>query len=117
MSKAYDLDPAAVKVIEAKAQRRADLRQQFLKLKSNPFIHATGEGGAVFDPAMLRYQALQVSGVDHFKANRKTGFYGLVFFCLPLAGYFYAMYSTKWNQEAKLRRGEVAYKDRNFKFI
>ncbi|XP_056635717.1 uncharacterized protein LOC130444544 [Diorhabda sublineata] len=117
MSSGFDLSPSERQIAEQRALRRNELRQQFLKLKSNPFIQAKGEGGTVFDPAFLKYQALQVSGFEYFKPSGKNAVTGLFFMVIPMAGLFYAMYTSKNAQEARYRRGEVAYKDRDFKFI
>lgn len=47
MSKQYDVSPQQLKLTEEKTQRKLDLRNTFLKLKSDPFIQASGEGGHV----------------------------------------------------------------------
>ncbi|KAG5877275.1 hypothetical protein JTB14_038311 [Gonioctena quinquepunctata] len=117
MSGQYDVDDTTRRLLEEKAKRRLFLREQFLKLKSNPFQHATGEGGTVFDPALQRFQAMKVSGFEYFKPSSKNALYGLVFMVLPMGVFTYLMYQSRANQEAKYRSGEVAYKDRNFKFI
>ncbi|CAH1109544.1 unnamed protein product [Psylliodes chrysocephalus] len=113
----YDLTEQARNLLEQKAKRRAVLRQEYLKLKTNPFQHASGEGGAVFDPAIQRYNAMKVSGFEYFKPTGKSAVYGMGMLVIPMMGYFYLMYKQRTELEAKYRRGEVAYKDRNFKFI
>lgn len=35
------------KILEQKAQRRAELRNEFLKQQSNPYRHAQGSGGTI----------------------------------------------------------------------
>ncbi|CAG9857081.1 unnamed protein product [Phyllotreta striolata] len=112
---APDLSQAHREVLEARAKRAAVLREQFLKEKFNPFKHATGEGGTVFDPALQRFQALHVSNFDHFKPTTRTikGVFGL--FIIPFGLTWYLVYTSKNNKEAMYRRGEVAYKDRKFK--
>ncbi|XP_023019571.1 NADH dehydrogenase [ubiquinone] 1 beta subcomplex subunit 4 [Leptinotarsa decemlineata] len=117
MSQQYDVDDATRKLLEEKAKRRLVLREQFLKMKSDPFQHATGEGGTVFDPAMQRFQAMKVTGFEHFKPSPKNGIYGVLFVVVPMAIMTYAMQTSRDNKEASYRRGEVAYKDRSFKFI
>nr|CAH7727996.1 unnamed protein product [Callosobruchus chinensis] len=116
-SQQYDVDPNFRQVVEEKAKRRAVLREEFLKQRFNPFQHATGEGGTVFDPAIMRYQAMRVSGWDYFKPSGKNAIYGMAFMVLPMFIYGYFVKTDRAEQEAKYRRGEVAYKDRRFKFV
>lgn len=47
MAQQYDVSPAQRQLIEARAQRRAVLREEFMKQSTNPFKHASGEGGTV----------------------------------------------------------------------
>ncbi|KAJ8943301.1 hypothetical protein NQ318_004742 [Aromia moschata] len=117
MSSQFDVNSETRGILEEKAKRRAVLREQFLKAKTDPFQHASGHGGTVFDPAMLRYQALKVSGFEYFKTTPKNVIYGLAFMVMPMTLYGYFLHKTRSEQEAKYRRGEVAYKDRRFKFI
>ncbi|CAH1995697.1 unnamed protein product [Acanthoscelides obtectus] len=116
-SQQFDVDSNTRQIIEEKAKRRAFLREEFIKQKTNPFQHASGGGGTVFDPAMMRYQAMTVSGWDYFKPSGKNALYGLIFIVAPMFTFGYFVQKSKAEQEAKYRRGEVAYKDRRFKFI
>lgn len=43
----YNVDEKTQQVLLEKAKRRLVLREEFLKLKSDPFKFASGEGGAV----------------------------------------------------------------------
>lgn len=70
-----------------------------------------------FDAAMQRYIAMKVSGFEYFKPSGKNVLYGLAFMVIPMVGFGYLVQKTRNDQEARIRRGEVAYKDRNFKFI
>lgn len=47
MAEQFDVSAEKRKVFEEKAQRRAYLRNFFLKQVSDPFRHASGEGGTV----------------------------------------------------------------------
>lgn len=47
MAEQFDVSSTERKILEERAQRRAALRNEFLKLKSDPFKHASGEGGTV----------------------------------------------------------------------
>lgn len=43
----YDVDESTQKLLLEKAKRRAVLREEALKLRFDPFRHASEEGGAV----------------------------------------------------------------------
>lgn len=43
----YNVDENTKNLLLEKAKRRAELREEFLKLKSDPFRHASEEGGYV----------------------------------------------------------------------
>jgi hypothetical protein len=47
MADQYDITPDRRKVLEENAKRRTVLRNEFLKQVSDPFRHASGEGGTV----------------------------------------------------------------------
>lgn len=47
MADQFDVSPADRKKLEARARRRAALREEFFKLSTDPRRHASGEGGAV----------------------------------------------------------------------
>ncbi|CAH0553761.1 unnamed protein product [Brassicogethes aeneus] len=117
MSQQVDLSLEEQKILAEKTQRRAALRNEYLKLKSDPFRHATGEGGAVFDSAIQRYSAMKVNGFDYFKPSIKNGLQGLFLLVIPMGGFGYLVYKSRAEQEARFRNGEVAYKDRRFKLI
>lgn len=47
MAEQFDVSPERRKVLEENAKRRTFLRNECLKQASDPFRHATGEGGTV----------------------------------------------------------------------
>lgn len=55
MSEQFDVDSETRRILEEKAKRRAILREQFLKLKTDPFQHASGEGGTVVSNHVASY--------------------------------------------------------------
>ncbi|XP_060523577.1 uncharacterized protein LOC132700349 [Cylas formicarius] len=116
MAQQYDVSKEQQKILEEKANRRAFLRNEFLKARTDPFQHASGEAGIVFDPALQRYQAMKSNLWDYFKTSPKNVANGLLLIVLPLSAYTYISYKYKMKLEGQYRRGEVAYKDRNFKF-
>uniref|UniRef100_Q6IDF5 NADH dehydrogenase [ubiquinone] 1 beta subcomplex subunit 4 n=1 Tax=Drosophila melanogaster TaxID=7227 RepID=Q6IDF5_DROME len=103
--------------IKRKHEATLKLRQEFLKQSSNPYRHATGEGGTVFDAGLARFQAMRVSNYEHFKPTGKSFRTGLFAVVLPIALYAWALKAERDGREEKYRTGQVAYKDRQFKFI
>lgn len=70
-----------------------------------------------FDPAMQRHTAMRLHTFDHFRATGKNAIVGISSIIVPMFAFGYWIYKRRSNLEAKYRRGEVAYKDRRFKFI
>ncbi|XP_017069080.1 uncharacterized protein LOC108106498 [Drosophila eugracilis] len=103
--------------IKRKHEQTLKLRSEFLKQSSNPYRHATGEGGTVFDAGLSRFQAMRVSHFEHFKPTGKSFRTGLFAVVLPIALYAWALKAERDGREEKYRTGQVAYKDRQFKFI
>ncbi|KAH8306010.1 hypothetical protein KR018_010741 [Drosophila ironensis] len=108
------VDPEFVK---RKHEHTLKLRNEYLKQSSNPYRHATGEGGTVFDAGLSRFQAMRVSHYEHFKPTGKSFRTGLFAVVLPITLYAWALKSERDCREQKYRTGQVAYKDRQFKFI
>ncbi|XP_037029735.1 uncharacterized protein LOC119069717 [Bradysia coprophila] len=97
-----------------KAKRRAALRSEFLKQTSNPFRH--GEGGHLFDSALLRHQSMRISAVDYFRPTTKS-LRSLLLVVVPMLTYGYWIKSDRDRREQEYRTGQISYKDRRFKFI
>ncbi|XP_056633764.1 uncharacterized protein LOC130443249 [Diorhabda sublineata] len=110
-------DVCKKQVLAEKAKRRMELREYFLMQKSYPFKHMAGEGGTVFDPAIIRYHSMIMYERDWFRPSFSNSLKGICFLVLPMSLLYYAIRKTKLYEERKIRRGEVAYKDRRFKFI
>ncbi|EDW10020.1 uncharacterized protein LOC6580228 [Drosophila mojavensis] len=100
-----------------KHEHTLKLRNEYLKQSSNPFRHATGEGGTVFDAGLARFQAMRVSHIEHFRPTGHAFRTGLFAVVLPIAIYAWMLKSERDGREQKYRTGQVAYKDRRFKFI
>ncbi|XP_023173459.2 uncharacterized protein LOC111601201 [Drosophila hydei] len=100
-----------------KHEQTLKLRNEYLKQSSNPFRHATGEGGTVFDAGLARFQAMRVSNYEHFRPTGHSFRTGLFAVVLPIAIYAWMLKSERDCREQKYRTGQVAYKDRRFKFI
>lgn len=69
-----------------------------------------------FDPAFTRYQALGASRYEHFKPSGKSIVNALLFFVIPMTVTGVLVYRSRAKAEASYRAGEVAYKDRRFRF-
>ncbi|XP_017474924.1 PREDICTED: uncharacterized protein LOC108365421 isoform X2 [Rhagoletis zephyria] len=111
-----DLSAAEKDFLHRKHEQTQKLRAEYLKQISNPFKHATGEGGTLFDAGLARFQAMRVSNYDHFKPTGvafRAGFFAVV---LPIVVYAWALKTERAGREHKYRTGQVAYKDRRFKF-
>ncbi|XP_016927900.2 uncharacterized protein ND-B15 [Drosophila suzukii] len=103
--------------IKRKHEHTLKLRAEYLKQSSNPYRHASGEGGTVFDAGLARFQAMRVANYEHFKPTGKSFRTGLFAVVLPIALYAWALKAERDGREEKYRTGQVAYKDRQFKFI
>lgn len=60
---------------------------------------------------------MRVSHFEHFKPTGKSFRVGFFTVVLPIVLYTWALKSVRDKQEHKYRTGQVAYKDRRFKFI
>ncbi|KAI9583143.1 uncharacterized protein LOC119636486 [Glossina fuscipes] len=112
-----DLSKAEKEVLLRKHEMTLKLRNEFIKQSTNPYRHALGEGGYVFDTGLARHQAMTVSHYEHFRPTGHAFRWGFGLVILPIVLYGWAMKAERSCRETKYRNGEVAYKDRNFKFI
>lgn len=69
-----------------------------------------------FDTALQRFIAMKATGYDHFKPTPKTTILGMMLVGIPILGYAYLLKSVRDKDEHKYRTGQVAYRDRRFKF-
>lgn len=60
---------------------------------------------------------MRVSNFEHFRPTLRTVRLGLFTIVVPMVLYGWMMKSERNNREKKYRTGQVAYKDRKFKFI
>ncbi|XP_030752573.1 uncharacterized protein LOC115879739 [Sitophilus oryzae] len=117
MSQQYDLPPNQIEILQEKAKRRLFLRNEYLKLKSDPFVHATGAGGHVFDSALQRFHSMSVTAVEHFRPSGLNAFLGFSIMVIPMFTFGYYLNKTRSDREQSFRRGEVAYKDRQYRVL
>lgn len=100
----------------ARARLRSALKNEFQKKITHPYRHGMGEGGYMFDPAVQRFMSMKASGLDYFKVTPKTTFYGIMLALVPFVGMgTYLDYQRAKNNQL-YSTGQVAYKDRQFKF-
>uniref|UniRef100_A0A336MY24 NADH dehydrogenase [ubiquinone] 1 beta subcomplex subunit 4 n=1 Tax=Culicoides sonorensis TaxID=179676 RepID=A0A336MY24_CULSO len=111
------IEATADEVLKQKAERRAALRAEFWKQTTNPHRHATGEGGHIFDPAIQRYVSTRVSQWDYFKVSGRTSRWGLGLTVIPMFLFGKLVYDERAEREEKIRTGQIAYRDRKFKYI
>ncbi|XP_073844609.1 NADH dehydrogenase (ubiquinone) B15 subunit [Musca autumnalis] len=112
-----DMSKAEKDFLLRKHEQTMKLRAEYLKNSSNPFRHATGEGGTIFDAGLARYQAMRVNHFEHFKPTGHAFRVGMGVVVLPIILYAWALKAEREGREKQYRNGEVAYKDRLFKFI
>ncbi|CAB3254289.1 unnamed protein product [Arctia plantaginis] len=115
MTNPYGISDAEFNIIKQQAARRATLRKEFIKQKTNPFKHAN-EAGYVFDTAIQKFLSMKVTQLDYFTANRTTSVFGVCAVIIPMFAYGYALWKHRTTREAQIRSGELRYKDRLFKF-
>ncbi|KAK8741091.1 hypothetical protein OTU49_002492 [Cherax quadricarinatus] len=112
-----DRGPTSVQAIKERAAIRAALKREFQKQVNNPYRHASGEGGYLFDPAMQRFMAMKATQYDHFKPTPRTSLLGFTMIVVPFVGYAWLLKKDKEKFEHKCRTGQLSYADREFKFV
>lgn len=116
-AKQYDVHPQVVKDAEEKAKRRAALKREYFKQITDPFKHGKGEGGYLFDSGLQRFMSMRATGYEYFRPTPRSGAFAFGLVIAPIAIYTWLIKMHRDSVEKKLRSGEVAYKDRKFKFI
>merc|ERR1711980_51805 len=111
-----DSGPESAAAIRERAAIKAAIKREFQKQTLNPHRHASGEGGFLFDPALQRFMSMRASQYDFFKPTPKTSILGLLLFVLPIGGYGWLLKRDKEQFEKRIRTGQVAYADREYKF-
>lgn len=70
-----------------------------------------------FDPALARFQAMRVSHTEYFKPTGKAAFWGFALLIAPMTILYKLARSERDAREEQFRNGEIAYADRQFKFV
>ncbi|XP_059052978.1 NADH dehydrogenase [ubiquinone] 1 beta subcomplex subunit 4-like [Achroia grisella] len=115
MANNYGLSDAEFNLIKQQASRRAELRKEFIKQRTNPWKHAS-ESGYVFDPALQKFISMKVTQFDNFTPNPRTSLFGFCAIIIPMVSYGYLIWNDRNKQEQKIRSGELRYRERKFKF-
>ncbi|XP_013784055.1 uncharacterized protein LOC106468189 [Limulus polyphemus] len=105
------------RAVAERAKLRAALKKEYIKQLTDPHRHASGEGGYLFDSGVQRFMSMRATMYDHFRPTLKGGIMWFSFVLFPIIGYGYFLNKKRREFDEKCRRGEIAYKDRLFKFI
>ncbi|GBP52092.1 NADH dehydrogenase 1 beta subcomplex subunit 4 [Eumeta japonica] len=111
----HGISPVDCKIIQAQAARRAQMREEFLKQKTNPWKHAA-ESGFIFDSGIQRYMSMKETQLERFRPNLKNSLFGIGVIIIPMFGVGYIVWKHRNDREQQIRCGELRYRDRLFKF-
>ncbi|CAH4037912.1 unnamed protein product [Pieris brassicae] len=114
MAEQYGISQTEYELIKKQAARRAEMRREFIKQRTNPFKHAA-EAGFVFDEAHQRFISMKVTQYEYFKPNRRATIFGIGTVVIPMFLYGFLIHKERSTREAKCRSGELRYRDRLFK--
>ncbi|CAG4974614.1 unnamed protein product [Parnassius apollo] len=111
MAEKYGISEEQYRLIQQQASRRAELRHEFLKQRTNPWKNAA-EAGYVFDPALQKFMSLKATQFDQFKPNKRNSIFGVCAIVVPMFVYGYFVWNERNDREQKIRNGELRYRDR-----
>ncbi|PVD24906.1 hypothetical protein C0Q70_15399 [Pomacea canaliculata] len=114
--KNYDISQRELKAIRERAKMRDAMKAEWQKKVTDPY-RGSHDGGHIFDPAVQRFMSMRATNFDHFKVTPKTTWFGFLYIVLPVGLLTYISTKDKEENEAKLRSGQVPYKDRLWKFM
>jgi len=113
-NKMYDVSEQEMRAMQERAKIRAAMKAEFQKKVSNPY---RGVGGYIFDPAVQRFMSMRSTHWEQFKPTTKSFALFMAITVLPIALFAWKLEHDQRAKEAKFRRGEVSYKDRQWKFV
>ncbi|XP_062531472.1 uncharacterized protein LOC101746156 [Bombyx mori] len=116
MANNYGLSDAELNLIKTQASRRAEMRREFLKQRTNPWKNAS-EAGYVFDTALQRFLSMKVTQFEYFTVNKRTSLFGFFVIVVPMFTFGTLIWNERTQREQKIRSGELRYKDRLFKLV
>lgn len=103
------------RLIEERAKLRAALKKEYVRQLTDPHKH--GGGGALFDPAMQRFQSARATYYEHFRPTPRGGARWLLWTIFPIVAFGYLLKKDRDAFERKCRSGEIKYEDRMFRYI
>ncbi|XP_063988209.1 NADH dehydrogenase [ubiquinone] 1 beta subcomplex subunit 4 [Diachasmimorpha longicaudata] len=112
----FDISPVQRKILEEKQKRATALRHEYLQQRLNPFRHATGFGGVVEDPAILRFQAHRATIYERFKPTWGNAAFHFGATILPMIIGILIVGADRRKTEHLRRTGHVSYYDRDYRF-
>lgn len=113
-NKMYDVTQEELRAIQERGKMRAALRNEFQKKVTNPY---RGVGGYVFDPAVQRFLSMRANHWEQFKPSPKNAAFAFFSTFVPIVLFWWLFERDTRERDRKCRRGEIAYKDRSWKFI
>jgi len=115
MDAQYDVAAEEVRKVAARRELRARMKDYYQKERGHPYKQ--GGGGYLFDPAVQRFMSARATKYDFFKPTGRGFFNYFASVWLPIFGFAYYLRWYRGRKEQKLRSGQVAYKDRDFKYV
>jgi len=113
-SRMYDITAEERRAIQERAKLREGLRQEYQKKVTNPH---RGVGGFIFDPVVQRFLSMRANHWEQFKPTPKNAAFAFFLGLGPIIFFSWWIYKDRTEFEAKCRRGEISYKDRDWKYI
>jgi NADH dehydrogenase (ubiquinone) 1 beta subcomplex subunit 4 len=110
----YDVTREERRAMQERAALRDALREEYRRKVTNPH---RGVGGYVFDPAVQRFLSMRANHYEQFRPAPKNAAFGFVFMVAPFLFFWWKFQKDKDDLEHKCRTGQIAYKDRNWKYI
>ncbi|XP_050539662.1 NADH dehydrogenase [ubiquinone] 1 beta subcomplex subunit 4 [Daktulosphaira vitifoliae] len=103
-------------IIRKKNEMRKAVTQEYIKNLTNPHRNMKMEGGFMFDAGIQRYMSLKATQHEFFRPTPKTSLLGFLFIVVPFGTLTYFIKKERDRRENLIRTGQIAYKDRGFKF-
>ena len=113
-SRMYDVTIEERRAIEERAKMREALRLEYQKKVTNPH---RGVGGFIFDPTVQRFLSMRANHWEQFKPAPKNAAFAFFFGLGPILFLWWKINKDRTDLDTKCRRGEISYKDRDWKYI
>ncbi|XP_055349482.1 uncharacterized protein LOC129596272 [Paramacrobiotus metropolitanus] len=108
----YNLTSEQLQIIEERAQRRANLKNEYFRTLYNPWKNMSVEGGTVFDPMMQRFTATRADYYHYFKPNKANFMIFFFSFIFPVTVLGYHSFYTQEKFDRRCRNAEVPWRYR-----